>query len=434
VVDLREFDTAPHIADAFREEFPSWQDFRAFVASTARYPEFNERRALQQVLMVDLAQRIMSSNHHEWILIGSLALPARVPTALTWPDTFRASSIPDVEAAYVMPRSAFDLDLCAISVNDANPQVAADSYRREVLVALENVADPMAPSGNGRGIGLGGLIRYSYSPDDLRVYPNGQVMGIITAQPVDPRFGARYISAVDDSIAIEIDVKPPIKVTVTGSPDASERNIVGVDVPGFAPFLPMLNPTVNQLADKILIPTGKPQGLRNMPHGPWHRYKDVFDAYFMLQTSRVGADAMREAVTHTLARMGVQSAPIPYRVYGQDESGPEPVVPWKEGIEGLRKGSAQLQYYPSWEGMRTAISEFMESLPHAPKGSTWVPDRGWSNERAASLQTDAANARSTSVGPGNAPGRSVQQPGAQPKPFRAGPQSPTSSNRWGPSR
>ncbi|GHF91764.1 hypothetical protein GCM10018790_81090 [Kitasatospora xanthocidica] len=58
----------------------------------------------------------------------------------------------------------------------------------------------------------------------------------------------------------------------------------------------------------------------------------------MLQTCRVDADHMREAVDTNcnLGPMGIDRVAVPYRFYGQDPTGPEPVVPWKEGLVGLR--------------------------------------------------------------------------------------------------
>ncbi|GAA5207574.1 hypothetical protein [Streptomyces thinghirensis] len=114
-----------------------------------------------------------------------------------------------------------------------------------------------------------------YTAGELNIFPNGQVMGIVTATPVDPRFGPRHTPTVDDPIPIEIDIKPPAKVAVTGGPDTAHRPVSPIDLPGFTPFQPSLNPAVNQLADKLTLLTGKPRGLRNEGDRPWHRYKDV---------------------------------------------------------------------------------------------------------------------------------------------------------------
>jgi hypothetical protein len=57
-----------------------------------------------------------------------------------------------------------------------------------------------------RGLGLGGLVRYSA---DVRVYDNGKIMEVIVAQPIDPRYGPDQARPVDDPIGLEIDIKPP---------------------------------------------------------------------------------------------------------------------------------------------------------------------------------------------------------------------------------
>lgn len=387
MADFGEAETSGHIDSQFRDAFPSWQDFRQMIASRARYPEFDERRALQQVLMSDLAHRITADTEHGWLLIGSLALPTRPSADISWPVDFQAPHVPDIPQPYVMPRSAFDLDLSATAVTDPDPAVAASRYREVVEGAVRRIAAPADHTGTSHGIGLGGLVRYTAG--ELNIFPNGQVMGIVTAQPVDPRYGPRYTPPVDDPIPIEIDIKPPAKVAVTGGPDQAQRPVTAFDIPGFTPFQPLLNPVVNQLADKLVLLTGKPRGLRDAPTGPWHRYKDVYDAYFMLKTCRIDGDQMREAVANNwnLAPMGMERVPVPYRFYGQDGSGPEPQVPWKEGLDAIRQRSAQLHQYPSWDEMRRTLGQFMDSLESAPAGSVWVPGEGWQLQRSGPQQT-----------------------------------------------
>ncbi|MFJ8746280.1 hypothetical protein ACIRL2_43895 [Embleya sp. NPDC127516] len=57
-MDYGNVDEATHIhRDDFRAEFPTWDRFRGFVESWARYPEFGWDRAAHQVLSADLAQR-----------------------------------------------------------------------------------------------------------------------------------------------------------------------------------------------------------------------------------------------------------------------------------------------------------------------------------------------------------------------------------------
>ncbi|MFJ7242628.1 hypothetical protein ACIQWB_36660 [Streptomyces olivaceus] len=428
--DFGGLDTAEHLEGAFREAFPQWQDLRQAVAARARYPEFSEQRALQQLLMTDLAHRITADQDLGWLLIGSLALPAR-PLEGDWPADFGTPGITDIPQQYVMARSAFDLDLCASAVTDPDPGRAAALYRDAVEGAIRRVAAPPGHTGSAHGIGLGGLVRYTAG--ELNIFPNGQVMGIVTATPVDPRFGPRHTPTVDDPISIEVDIKPPAKVAVTDGPDSAHRPITPIDLPGLTPFQPPLNPAVNQLADKLTLLTGKPRGLRG-EGGPWHRYKDVYDAYFMLRTCRINADHLREAVENNwnLAPMGMDRVPVPYRFYGQDGNGSEPVVPWKEGLDALRPGSPQLHRYPSWDGLREALGGFMDSLPAAPAGSIWVPGQGWSRQaqtspeatRVPGVSPKAARARSTTTpdrprrGPSGGPAASPPAPGAGPKPER----------------
>ncbi|WP_331758870.1 hypothetical protein OH782_42490 (plasmid) [Streptomyces sp. NBC_01544] len=409
MADFGELETAEHLDGTFREAFPQWRDFRQMVADRARYPEFNEQRALQQVLMSDLAHRITADQDLGWLLIGSLALPAR-PAGNSWPADFGVPGVTDIPQQYLMPRSAFDLDLCASAVTDPNPDRAAQLYRGAVEGAVRRVAAPPDHAGTAHGIGLGGLVRYTVG--DLNVFPNGQVMGIVTAQPVDPRFGPRHTPVVDDPIPIEIDIKPPAKVTVTGGPDAAQRPITALDVPGFTPFQPLLNPAVNQLADKLVLLTGKPRGLREAPAGPWHRYKDVFDAYFMLQTCQIDADHMREAVNSNwnLGPMGMDRVPAPYRFYGQDATGSGPVVPWKEGLDGLRVGSPQLHQYPDWDQIREKLGAFMDSLPTAPSGSVWTPGQGWAVQHSRSAAEAAQQDRTPRISASAARSRSTTTP------------------------
>jgi hypothetical protein len=431
MADFGELDTAAHVSRAFREAFPQWRDLRHAVAERARYPEFDEQRALQQLLMCDLAQRITVDQDLGWLLIGSLALPAR-PAEEDWPENFRSPDVTDIPQPYVMPRSAFDLDLCASAVTDPDPDRAATLYREAVESAVRRAAAPPGHSGTAHGIGLGGLVRYTAG--ELNVFPNGQVMGIVTAHPVDPRYGPRHTPAVDDPIPIEIDIKPSAKVAVTGGPDTAHRPINALQLPGFAPFRPPLNPAVNQLADKLVLLTGKPRGLRGEGGKPWHRYKDVYDAYYMLQTCRIDADEMRQAVNNNwnLGPMSMEHVPVPYRFYGQDATGPEPVVPWKEGLDALRAGSPQLHRYPGWEEIQHSLGGFMDSVPAAPAGSTWIPRRDWTvqktrtatdTERAVpGISAQAARSRSTTTSdgprrkpPGGGPGAAPPAPGSAPR-------------------
>jgi hypothetical protein len=272
-------------------------------------------------------------------------------------------------------------------------------------------------------------------------------MGIITAQPVDPRYGPGSLRAVDDPIPIEIDIKNPGKVTVTGSPDLSTRPITAIDIPGMTPFAPPLNPLVNQLSDTAVLLTGPPNDLRGLhtDQRPWHRYKNVFDVYFAVRACHIDADTMKVAVAENwnFKRMGMTPADIqPYRLYGQDSSRAEREVPWGRGVEGIRSGSPQLHAYPSYEQMRATIAEFMDSLPDAPAGSTWIPGRGWTLPReqgaeggaaqpAAELDADAAAAaRTASLGFPKGP-LGTRAPGSASQPHR---DSPERGREHGPER
>ncbi|GHF91770.1 hypothetical protein GCM10018790_81100 [Kitasatospora xanthocidica] len=187
MTDFGELETAAHLDGTFREAFPQWRDFRQTVADRARYPEINEQRALQQILMSDLAHRITADQDLGWLLIASLTLPVR-PADGMWPEDFRVPGVTDIAQQYLMPRSAFDLDLCASAVTDPDPVRAARLYRDAVESAVRRVAAPPGHVGTEHGVGLGGLVRYTVG--DLNTFPNGQVMGIVTAQPVDLRFRA----------------------------------------------------------------------------------------------------------------------------------------------------------------------------------------------------------------------------------------------------
>ncbi|GAA5207576.1 hypothetical protein GCM10023323_23650 [Streptomyces thinghirensis] len=152
----------------------------------------------------------------------------------------------------------------------------------------------------------------------------------------------------------------------------------------------------------------------------------------MLRTCRIDADHMREAVKNNwnLGPMGMDRVPVPYRFYGQDSNGPEPVVPWKEGLDALRAGSPQLHPYPGWDGMRETLGAFMDSLPAAPAGSTWVPGQGWrlqhaqtasETTRAPGVSAKAARSRSTTAPdgprrrPSGGPATPPPAPGAAPQ-------------------
>lgn len=367
-------DPAPHISSDFSAAFPTWADFHRFVQENASIPEFGEDRAMHQILSADFASRLTAATDHDWLLLGSLGLPARVPAA-AWPPDFTPATDTAIDPAYLMPRNAFDLDLCALDINDPDPDEAARLYGSLVETAVRQVAAASEQPGTAHGLGLGGLVRYSAA--DLTVHPNGQVMGIVTAQPIDPGFGPAQTIGVDDPIGIEIDIKPPSKVRLTVPPEPCRRPVVGLDVPGMAAYEPALYPTVNQLADKMALLAGPPVTLRAAPDGLWHRYKDLFDSYFIVKTCPIDADQMRTAIESNwnLDRLQLNRLPVPYHVFG---SGPgEPNIPWRAGCDRLRGTSAQLQRYPDFTEMNRMVGSFVDGLASAPPGAVWSAERGW---------------------------------------------------------
>lgn len=364
----------------FREEFGSWAELREHVAAAARFPEYGVERALQQVLVADLTSHLPGVDDGDWLLLGSLSLPCRIPVDWSWRHD-GAPATPGVDLAYVLPRAAFDLDLFAVDLARRSPSdqdEAAAFYGREVAHVFQNdVAD---------GLGLGGLIRWE---PDLRVLERGQVMGLMHAVPVDPRDASR---PVDDPISIEIDVKPAHKVNYQQPPDEPLRPFLGVDVPGLtAPRLPLL-PSENVFADKASLLTGPPASARRgAPAGPWHRYKDVFDLYFMTEAVPLRAEVLQEAMDSNwnYQRMERPGTPHPYRLYG-DTSLPgdtyarnEPTVPWDEGCRRIVEANPQLATYPDFRGMRDQVATCVDTARVAPAGAVWSPTSQWQAPQAA---------------------------------------------------
>jgi hypothetical protein len=400
----------------FREAFPTWRDLRAHIAAVARYPEFNADRALHQILAADLATRL--STQGEWLLLGSLSLPARVPVNLPVPEDLRIGGISDIEQAYLLPRTAFDLDLYAAGVAaELDPRDTGAGYGAGVRAALAAVTAPAGHPAAESGRGLQGLV--SYLPGQLRRYDNGQVMGTIIAQPIDPRYSTGDLYPVDDPITIEIDIKPPSKIDFPGEPEASTRPISALTLPGFRPAQPRLYPVADQLGDKLCLLAGPPISLRNAPNGPWHRYKDLIDAYFLVRTTPMsGAEVGRSLETNwNLRRMDPPTLPHPYRVYGQAPvPAGEPEVPWREGCANLVKSNPQLARYPGFDTMVAEVGRFVDTVPHT-SGAVWNPGRGWQTSRGA-VAAATAFPRSTRAAKHTSTASTAEQHGTVPRPKR----------------
>ncbi|WP_239375781.1 hypothetical protein [Frankia sp. Cj5] len=86
-----------------------------------------------------------------------------------------------------------------------------------------------------RALGLAGLVRYSA---DVRVYDSGKIMGVIVAQPIDPKYGPGQARPVDDPIGLEIDIKPPDRVPLFGPATAPNGPSLASPCPAWRPSLP----------------------------------------------------------------------------------------------------------------------------------------------------------------------------------------------------
>lgn len=103
--------------------------------------------------MIDVLGRLTAHNGFNWILRGSLALPAR-PTART------AAPHAVVADVYQTARLAFDIDLCATTVPHGDPDDAMDAG--DVLFqAAERIIATSRHVAAYHGVGLGGLVHYS---------------------------------------------------------------------------------------------------------------------------------------------------------------------------------------------------------------------------------------------------------------------------------
>lgn len=361
-----------HINPDFRAAFPTWADLRHHVAAHADIPEFDTARGLQHLLKADVASRFHEVAGVDWMLYGSTGLPARVPPGTR---TGFGPSAGGVDAAYVMTRSAFDVDLAL--VGDESQSGDRRHLTERLAAALQTVAAPDAEPGSPAGIGLGGLVRYSIAA--MRIVPeNGKVYGQIMAQPIDPRYGVLRPPAVDSPLTIEVDLSP--YKAVTQPPEVAQRPVLGLQVPGFQPLMPMLTPTADAMADKICNLAGMPRSSRNADRPPeFHRYKDLFDIYYMIETCTFSAGQLRQATeqNHNMPRIGLQRLPVPYQLFREQGTGGLTPLPWAREYEALRQGSLQLRHYPPFAQMRARVGSFADTLAAAPDDAVWNPNRGW---------------------------------------------------------
>jgi hypothetical protein len=381
-----DLDPAPHIGSEFRDAFATWADLRSFVAGRAQSPAFDVDRALHQLVMVDFTTRLYQVPGMNWMLFGSLALPARVAPTTALPASFRSGEADSVDPAYAMARSAFDIDLSVMDV-DQDGSTTGQQYGQRMAAAVRAIAAPTAEPGSPVGIGLGGLVRYVVN--DLTELPEGKVYGTVMAYPIDSRYGPLRAPTVDDPLAVELDLNPP-KAT-TQPLEAPRRSLLGLDLPGLHPVQPGLYPTVDALADKVSALAGPPKtGRAQAPN--WHRYKDLFDIHYLITACELDAEALRTAIARNpnMGRIGLDRLPTPYELFRESGRGGEAALPWAQEYEHLRQGSAQLRHYPKFDQLRRDVSTFVDSLASAPSGTLWQPGRGWTAKRARPLRRDRA--------------------------------------------
>jgi hypothetical protein len=403
-----------HIDENFRAAFPTWADLRHHVTARADIPEFNTARGLQHLLKADVASRFHQVPGVDWMLYGSTGLPARVPPGTR---TSLGRSARGVDTVYVMTRSAFDVDLAL--VGDEGRDGDRRHLTARLAAALQTVAAPEAEPGTSEGIGLGGLVRYSISTM-RRVPENGKVYGQITAQPIDPRYGVLRAPAVDDPLTVEVDLST--YKAVTQPPVVAQRPVLGLEIPGFQPLTPLLTPTADAMADKICNLAGVPRSSRNADRPPdFHRYKDLFDIYYMIEACPFEAGQLQQATeqNHNMPRIGLQRLPVPYQLFREQGAGGLVPLPWAKEYEALRQGFVQLRHYPAFAQMRARIGSFADGLAAAPGDAVWDPGRGWQTAQdqrrsAALLAFPPLTAR---------PGDRVAEPG-RPRPAQRGHESP----------
>jgi hypothetical protein len=136
-------------------------------------------------------------------------------------------------------------------------------------------------------------------------------------------------------------------------------------------------------AAKACLLTGPPTSLRGSPSGPWHRYKDLFDLYFMTRAVPLQARQLQDAVegNWNFDRMDRDGLPVPYRLFG-DATRPgdgytadEAAVPWEEGCRRLQAQHPQLVAYPAFAQMSQDLGTCLDSAPGAVAGASWAAGR-----------------------------------------------------------
>ncbi len=243
----------------------------------------------------------------------------------------------------------------------------------------EHIIDTGGHAWAYHGVGLGGLMHYA--SNDLRVLRSGRVVAQITAQPLDPRrSSALQRVPVDDPLTVHIDLSPPGSATFPGAPETAQRPIFAIPVPGFADIRPDLYPTAHQVADKL--------ALTATPHWnpPWHRFKDLFDLYYLTTGCRVTAGELRTALetNPNLTRHGLTELPCPYRLYGADPEPGQDSVDWATGYERLRSQHPALSTYPEFSVTLATLRNLADHLASAPDSATWNPTSGrWSGPAAS---------------------------------------------------
>lgn len=381
--DLARPDRAAHLGPAFRDEFGSWQELRAYAADQVANPGFSSGRALQQLLYADLAHRITAASGHGWFLRGSLALPARPPSDLPLPDAVRAFGHgTGVDPVHAMARPANDLDLCATGFPEL-ALAAATTPADRLAETVRQVVDTRPEPGIDHGFGLGGLVHYHTT--NLRTLTDGRVVADIDARPIDPR-GRSQLTVVDEPVTLRVDLSPPGAAPFDGPPEPAHRPTHAMDAPGFARYLPDLSPTAHQLAEKlctISVPRNADQ-----PPPDYHRYKDLVDAYYLISTSEIDAGQLRRAIAANpqLAQFGLDELPSPYRLYGHQPGPDATAVNWQKGYRKLRAEHPVVRDYPDLDDIVAAVAEFADERDLGGHDRVWLPRHGWvSREMAPQL-------------------------------------------------
>jgi hypothetical protein len=384
--DLSERDTAAHIHPELRDTFSTWRDLRAFVESHATSPGFHTERALRQLLSVDLAHRLARSADYGWVVRGSLALPARPPPGIALPEHVLASGQgTEIDPFYVMARPLNDIDLCARSIPDApavQEPTAPVAHADRLAAVIGDVVDTGPSPETDRGVGLGGLVHYG--TDDLRTLLDGRAVATVIAQPVDPRRVAE-LTPVDDSVAIQVDLSPPGAAAFEGQPERAHRSTLALDIPGFDEHRPDLYPTANQLSDKLCT-ISAPYGTAEPPP-TWHRYKDLPDVQYLIDTCPIDAGQLRRAVevNPKLAQFGRRELPSPFQPYGLRPGQGGVAVSWREGYERKRAESPALAGYRDFDDAVAWVGGFVDEWSAGDDDRIWLPAHGWLPREQAML-------------------------------------------------